>query len=84
MIKEHVLCRRSVKTTKGWTQYVKGASAIFAGLIAGEEMVTVLSPSPPDRFHPSGLTNYQEIEEQILKAGGAGGTTIRIEMVHPW
>ena len=83
MTKEHVLCCKNKKPTKGWSQYVKGASALFAGFITFEETVTVLSPSPPERFHPSGQTNYQTIEELILRAGGKDGSGIRIEMVHP-
>ncbi|PVH89086.1 hypothetical protein DL98DRAFT_614165 [Cadophora sp. DSE1049] len=43
----------------------------------------ILSPPPPERFHPSGQTNYQLIEEPIVK-GSLGTTAVsRIELVHP-
>jgi len=43
----------------------------------------MLSPPPPERFHPSGQTNYQAIEEPILKGEIGGSAVSRIEMVHP-
>ncbi|OJJ29603.1 hypothetical protein ASPWEDRAFT_81537, partial [Aspergillus wentii DTO 134E9] len=46
---------------------IKGASALFAWHICEGEEVTVLTPPPPCRFHPSGFTSYQVIEEPILK-----------------
>lgn len=68
----------------GWRSYIKGASALFAYYIAGNERVLVLSPPPPERLHPSGRTNYQAIEEPILKRAIAGDAPLlRIEMVHP-
>ena len=80
---EHPLCLKSRKNAKGWSKYIKGASAVFAWHISRGERVTVLSPPPPDRFHPSGLTNYQEIEEPILKGNLDCSAVLRIEMVHP-
>ena len=50
-------CVRGRKSKNGWSMYVKGASALFAYYIAGNERVIVLSPPPPERFHPSGRTN---------------------------
>ena len=70
------------KSKKQWTKCVKGASALFACYISKGEKVTVLSPPPPQRFHPSGLTTYQAIEEPILK-GVFGDHLLRIEMAHP-
>lgn len=35
--------------------------------IAQGENVTLLSPPPPERFHPSGLSYYQLIEEPIIR-----------------
>jgi hypothetical protein len=64
-------------------KYVKGASAIFAWYISRGERVTVLLPPPPERFHPSGQTNYQEIEEPIVKGILGTSAVSRIEMVHP-
>ena len=74
---------RAQKGEKGWSKYIKGASILFAYKIALGDLVTVLTPPPPDRFHPSGQTNYQSIEEPILK-GLTGDTPVgRIYMVHP-
>jgi hypothetical protein len=71
------------KGNKKWSLYIKGASAVFAWRILRGEKVTVLSPPPPERFHPSGLTNYQAIEEPILKWAMRDKNAFRIEMVHP-
>ncbi|KAF2177152.1 hypothetical protein K469DRAFT_810030 [Zopfia rhizophila CBS 207.26] len=60
-----------------------GVSAVFAWCISRGEKVTVLSPPPPERFHPSGLTNYQAIEEPILKKVITSHALFQIEMVHP-
>ncbi|KAB5513488.1 hypothetical protein GE09DRAFT_912478, partial [Coniochaeta sp. 2T2.1] len=76
---EHPSCLRCKKSAPAWSRYVKGASALFAYHISRGKRVVVLSPPPPDRFHPCGGTNYQEIEEPILKRGGL----LEIEMVHP-
>ncbi len=62
---------------------MKGASAIFAWYISRGERVTVLSPPPPERFHPSGQTNYQAIEEPIVKGMLRTSAISRIEIVHP-
>jgi hypothetical protein len=43
----------------------------------------VLSPPPPEKLNPNEYTNYQLIEEPILK-GMLGGRSVGcIEMVHP-
>jgi hypothetical protein len=60
---EHPLCLKRQKSSGGWSKYIKGASAVFAWHILRGERVIVLSPPPPERFHPSGQTNYQAIEE---------------------
>jgi hypothetical protein len=57
----HPLCLRNQKSSKAWGKYIKGASAIFALYISRGERLIVLSPPPPERFHPSGQTNYQAI-----------------------
>jgi hypothetical protein len=77
------LCPKGRKSKQQWSKYIKGASVIFAWYVARSEKVTVLSPPPPGRFHPSGMTTYQAIEEPILKWAIAGGAVLRIEMVHP-
>ncbi|KAB5581237.1 hypothetical protein GE09DRAFT_1256600 [Coniochaeta sp. 2T2.1] len=76
---EHPSCLRRKKSAPAWSRYVKGASALFACHISRGKRVVALSPPPPDRFHPCGGTNYQEIEEPILKRVGL----LEIEMVHP-
>jgi hypothetical protein len=80
---DHPSCLKSKKTPKGWSKYVKGASAIFAHYAADGQVITVLSPPPPVQFHPSGLTNFQTIEVPILKGRFAGSAVGRIELVHP-
>lgn len=80
MVPEHQSCLRSKQQ---WSNYIKGASAIFAHYISEGEKVIVLTPPPPDKFHPSGLTNYQLIEEPILKGELGGHGLFRIDMVHP-
>ncbi|TVY37833.1 hypothetical protein LSUB1_G005285, partial [Lachnellula subtilissima] len=83
MDSSHPLCLRNKKSIKAWRQYIKGASAIFAWYISRGEKVTVLSPPPPERFHPSGATSYQAIEEPIIRGKLETRTVSRIEMVHP-
>ena len=73
-------CLKSRKSDTQWARYIKGASAIFAWYISGGEQVIMLSPPPPIRFHPSGLTNFQTIEEPILKCSTHN---FRIMLVHP-
>jgi hypothetical protein len=72
-------CLRPIMSKHTRSKYVKGASALFAWHVSRGRRVIVLSPPPPGRFHPSGGTNYQAIEEPILK----GGDSLVIEMVHP-
>jgi hypothetical protein len=79
----HSLCLWNQKSSDAWGKYVKGASAIFAWYISRGERVTVLSPPPPERFHPSGQTNYQAIEEPIVKGMLGTSAVSRIEIVHP-
>ncbi|KAL3292308.1 formamidopyrimidine-DNA glycosylase [Colletotrichum asianum] len=61
---------------------MRGASALFAWRVSQGRLTTVLTPPPPHRFHPSGLTNYQDVEEPILK-GVLGSSVERIMMAHP-
>jgi hypothetical protein len=63
---------------------MQGASALFAYHIALEgDTVTVLTPPPPERFNPFGGTNYQAIEEPILKGRAGASSVSQIELVHP-
>jgi hypothetical protein len=80
MIFNEPLCLKGRISKIQWSKYIKGASVIFTWYMAGSEMVTVLSPPPPGRFHPSGMTTYQAIEEPILKWAIAGGANLRIEL----
>ncbi|RJE26458.1 hypothetical protein PHISCL_01168 [Aspergillus sclerotialis] len=82
MDEEHPVCLKSKMSAHQWSRYVRGASAIFAWHIARGEKVTVLSP-PPERFHPSGLTNYQAIEEPIIQGKIGGYAVGQIVLVHP-
>ena len=63
---------------------MKGASALFAYHITRRSSkVTVLSQPPPETTNPNGCTNYQLLEEPIIK-GVIGGHSIGcVEMVHP-
>lgn len=77
------ICLYSQKSPNAWSKYIHGASAVFAWHIAKGDIVTVLCPPPPQRFHPSGLAYYQTIEEPILRAAIGDGAALRIELVHP-
>lgn len=83
MVPENPSCLRSKKSLPQWSNYIKGASAVFAHHISEGEKVIVLTPPPPNKFHPSGLTNYQLIEEPILKGELGDHGLFRIYMVHP-
>lgn len=64
-------------------RYLHGASVLFAWYISQADLVTVLSQPPPQRFHPSGQTFYQTVEEPIIK-GKLGNRAVRkIVVVHP-
>ena len=83
MDENHPSCLKSRKSTKRWGLYMKGASALFANLITQNSTVTVLLPPPPQTLNPYGNTNYQLLEEPILK-GTIGGVSVgRIQTVHP-
>ncbi|OAQ78545.1 hypothetical protein VFPBJ_06666 [Purpureocillium lilacinum] len=76
-------CPKHKKGLKSWPKYVHGASAVFAYYIAQGDIATVLSQPPPQRFHPSGLTYYQIIEEPILKGKYGNRPVKKIVVVHP-
>jgi hypothetical protein len=81
---QHPSCLKRTKSPMQWSVYMKGASALFAYHIARHSSkVTVLSPPPPITHNPNGYTNYQIIEEPILK-GVVGGYPIQcVQMAHP-
>ncbi|KAJ5159931.1 uncharacterized protein N7482_006935 [Penicillium canariense] len=64
----HPDCLKSSKTPHQWGQGDK---------------VTLLSPPPPERFHPSGLSNYQAIEQPIVQGLIGEYAVQKIMMVHP-
>lgn len=80
---KHPDCLRLRKNSRQWSNYVHGASAIFAWRIAQGEKVTLLSPPPPERFHPSGLSYYQLIEEPIVRGLLDQNAVQRINIAHP-
>jgi hypothetical protein len=71
------------KSRTTWTKYIHGASALFAWHVSKGECVTVLSQPPPERFHPSGATSFQIIEEPIIKGRLGNRPVQRIDVVHP-
>lgn len=84
MDSQHSSCLKRIKSTQQWGIYIKGASALFAYHITRQSSkVTVLLPPPPQKLNPNGHTNYQLLEEPILK-GLIGGHSIGcVQMVHP-
>ena len=80
---KHPDCLKLRKGKKQWSRYVHGASVIFAWRIAQGEKVTLLSPPPPERFHPSGLSYYQLIEEPIICGLLDQNSVQRILVTHP-
>ncbi|TLD06646.1 uncharacterized protein PgNI_08205 [Pyricularia grisea] len=83
MDKHNPRCLYATKSSKAWSEYIKGASALFAYYISKGDTVLVLSPPPPDRFHPSGCTNFQLIEKPILQGRFCNKAVGRIILAHP-
>jgi hypothetical protein len=83
MDEKHPECLKLKKNHRQWSRYVHGASAIFAWRIAQGERVTLLSPPPPERFHPSGLSYYQLIEEPIVRGLINHKSVRKIIITHP-
>ncbi|PYH43040.1 uncharacterized protein BP01DRAFT_266708, partial [Aspergillus saccharolyticus JOP 1030-1] len=83
MDKTNPECPRMRKTKNQWSRYIHGASAIFAWHIARFETVILLSRPPPQRLHPTGLSNYQSIEEPIIQ-GLLGHCAVQMIInIHP-
>lgn len=80
----HDACLRKSKSVNAWSDYMKGASALFSWRIAqGQGTVLLVTPPPGERFHPSGRTNLQLLEGPIL-AGSWGSSSLKsIDIVHP-
>ncbi|KAJ5358155.1 hypothetical protein N7541_005313 [Penicillium brevicompactum] len=83
MDEKHPDCLKSKKTPHGWSRYIHGASAVFAWHIAQGEKVTLLSPPPPERFNPSGLSYYQVIEEPIIRGLVGRSAVDKMIIAHP-
>lgn len=84
MDRHYHVCQGQKKSDKQWSKYVHGASAIFALHISCQsDVVTLLTPPPPSRFHPSGGTSFQLIEEPIIKGKLGNRHVQRIDIVHP-
>ncbi|KAG8627836.1 hypothetical protein KVT40_003709 [Elsinoe batatas] len=79
----HPRCLKTRKTDRQWRIYIRGAAALFASYIAKGSKVIVLSQPPPQKLNPSGHTNYQVVEEPILKGFVGDSSVGRIDMVHP-
>ena len=79
---QHGSCRKHGKTPEEWSNYVKGASGLFALYVPKGHIVTVLSRPPPQKLHPEGLTTYQSIEEPVLKGVFGDAPCLQIQMVH--
>ncbi|PYH98942.1 hypothetical protein BO71DRAFT_343732 [Aspergillus ellipticus CBS 707.79] len=83
MVHDEEQCLWSRKSSQAWSRYMKGASAIYAYHIAQDGgQVIVLTPPPPERSNPFGGSNYQIVEEPILK-GKLGPKVSDIEALHP-
>ncbi|KAK5056530.1 hypothetical protein LTR84_012061 [Exophiala bonariae] len=82
MLKEHSACLKMSKTPSQWSNYVRGASGLFAQHISRAPCVTVLT-RPPQTLNPLGASTYQQIEEPLLKGSYGGFHVLRIDMVHP-
>lgn len=80
---EQPSCLRKCESNKIGSKYIKGASAVSAWHILRGERVVALSHPPPEKFHPSGRTNYQAIEKPILKSKKADGVILVFETIHP-
>jgi hypothetical protein len=83
MNNDNPACPKKKKSHNQWVQYVHGASALFAFRISKGNLVTLLTPPPPGRFHPSGATSFQAIEEPIVKGHVGNHAVERIVAVHP-
>ncbi|KAK3617502.1 hypothetical protein LTR22_026714 [Elasticomyces elasticus] len=75
--------RRSHKSTKSWSKYMKGASWVFAQHACHDRYAIVLTNAPPNVYSTREHSNYREIEEPILKGSEADQHAIQIEYVHP-
>ena len=82
MDKDHPSCRKKDKTISEWSDYIKGASALFAKFLPRRNEVTVVLRPPPHQFRPDGNTTYQKLEQPILQGRHGGSAISRINVVH--
>ncbi len=82
MDKKHPSCLKLKKSSKEWTAYVKGASALFALHVPKGDVVTVITRPPPQTYNPTGDSTYQTIEEPILKGNEGSEAVSCINMLH--
>lgn len=75
-------CRKRMMTLAQWSNYVRGASLLFASCLPKGHRITMLAMPPPNRFNPTGESTYQQIEEPILKGSLGGDSVLKIEIVH--
>lgn len=71
------------KSPKSWSQYMKGASWLFAQQACQNRCAVVLTSAPPNVYSTREHSNYREIEEPILKGVKNTQHAIRIDYVHP-
>ncbi|KAK2063275.1 hypothetical protein LY76DRAFT_491313, partial [Colletotrichum caudatum] len=76
-------CLKSQKSSSAWSKYIKGASLIFAWRISQGEVATIITPPPPDCFHPSEMTNLQDIELPVIQGCLGNRPVRRIFLWHP-
>ncbi|KAJ0159070.1 hypothetical protein CTA2_10365 [Colletotrichum tanaceti] len=80
---DHPRCLKSNKNGKAWSKYIRGASLIFARRISRGDVATIMTPPPPDCFHPSEMTNLQDIELPVLRGDLGNRPVPRIFLWHP-
>jgi hypothetical protein len=75
----------AAKTKHGMLmEYMRGASAVFTWYAARNRTVLGLTPPPPERFHPSGLTNFQAAEVPvIIECARLYLENFRVMLLHP-
>ncbi|KIL89239.1 hypothetical protein FAVG1_07633 [Fusarium avenaceum] len=76
-------CCYCQKTKTKRSNYIHGASIVFAWFISQGDLVTILSQPPPQRFHPTGRTFYQLYEEPLIKGMLGNRPVTRIVVAHP-
>ncbi|KAK2047164.1 hypothetical protein LZ31DRAFT_461043 [Colletotrichum somersetense] len=76
-------CLKSQKSPSAWSKYIKGASLTFAWRISQGGVATIITPPPPDCFHPSEMINLQDIELPVIQGCLGNRPVSRIFLWHP-